>query len=138
MKTLYRVWAIFCPNELIILVSTGCSFVKTTSYRLSIDLILNLWADVLLKSIITLIANFLYKKCIALVFSSYLCLLWSELFFIVIFHTFFLQSSPFSICFSFKHNIQSLSLIESLSCILNILWVIDLSLELFNPFCRMY
>ena len=63
----------FCPNELIILVSTGCSCVKTTSYYLNINLILNLWADVLLKSIITLIANFFYKKYIALVFSLFSC-----------------------------------------------------------------
>ena len=49
----------FSPsNELIILVSTDCSFVKMISYCLNLNLVLNLCTDVVLKSIITLIANF--------------------------------------------------------------------------------
>ena len=44
-------------NEFIILVSTDCPFVKITSHCLNPNLVLNLYANVVLQSIITLIAN---------------------------------------------------------------------------------
>ena len=75
-------------------------------------LVLNLWGDVFLQSIITLIVNFLSLKILFHVFglssSSYLCFLWSEWHFIVISCS-FLWSNLFSICFSFNHHIPSLS-----------------------------
>ena len=53
----------FSPsNELIIFVSTDCSFVRVTSYYLNPNLFVNVWADVVLQSVITLIANFLSIK----------------------------------------------------------------------------
>ena len=75
-------------------------------------LALNLLGDVFLQSIITLTVNFLSLKILFHVFglssSSYLCLLWSEWYFIVISCS-FLWSNLFSICFSFNHNILSLT-----------------------------
>ena len=49
----------FCPlNELISFNSTDCSFVEITSYYLNPNHYLNLCANVVLQSIITLTANF--------------------------------------------------------------------------------
>ena len=45
-------------NDLVILVSTDCSFVKITSYCLKLNFLLNLWADLVLKSIIVFTVNF--------------------------------------------------------------------------------
>ena len=65
------------------------SFVKMTSYCLIPSLVLNLWANVALHSIITLISNFLFLKILLTYFigfstSSYLSFLWPEWYFIVI------------------------------------------------------
>ena len=49
-------------NELFIFVSTDCSLFKMASYCLNPNLVLNLCAAVVLKSIITLIANFMRFK----------------------------------------------------------------------------
>ena len=47
-------------------VSTDCTYVKMTSYCLNPNLVINLWANVVLQSIITFIANlFVCKNCIA-------------------------------------------------------------------------
>ena len=109
---------IFFLNELIIFVSTDCSFVKMTSYRLKPNLVLNLWAIIVLQFIITLIANFSSIKILLTCFfgssiSSYLCFLWFELYFLVIYRK-CLWSKLSSICFSFNHNILSLSIIVSI------------------------
>ena len=53
----------FYPSdELIIFVSIDCSFVKMTSYCLSPNFVLNLRADVVLQSIITMTSNFSFIK----------------------------------------------------------------------------
>ena len=116
--TLYCV-CIFSPsNELIIFVSTGCSYVKMTSYCLNPNLILGLWVDVHLQSIITLTANFSSIKVplhyvLGFFLSSLcLCFLWSEWCFVLIFHKLFWSNQSF-ICFSFNRNIPSLSTIVS-------------------------
>ena len=96
---------------LIIFVSTNFSFVKMTLYCLNPNLVLNLWATVVLQSLITLIANFASIKVLLTCFlgfstSSYLCLRWLELYFLVISHK-CLRSNP-SLMFSFNHNTPSL------------------------------
>ena len=65
------------------------SFVKMTSYCLIPNLVLNLWANVALQFIITLISNFFSLKILLSYFigfstSSYLCFLWAEWYLIVI------------------------------------------------------
>ena len=81
-------------------------------------IVLNLWAFVVLQSLITLIANFLSIKILLTCFfgsftSSCLCFLLFELYFVVMSRK-FLWSNPSSICFSFNHNIPSLSIIVSI------------------------
>ena len=88
---------------LIIFVSTNFSFVKMILYCLNPNLVLNLGATVVLQSLITLIANFASIKVLLTCFlgfstSSYLCLLWLELYFLVISHK-CLRSNPSLICF---------------------------------------
>ena len=56
-KTLFFVCIFSLSNEVNFLFSTDCSFVKMTSYCLNTKS-LNLWADVVQQSIITLIATF--------------------------------------------------------------------------------
>ena len=98
MSILYlktRCVCIFSPSiELIIFISIDCSFVKMTWNCLNLHLVLSLCADVVLQSIITLIANFLSIKIqlhcfFVLLSSSYLCFPWFEWYFIVISHKFF-------------------------------------------------
>ena len=53
----------FSPsNKLFIFVSTDCSLVKMTSYCLNPNFVLNLYVDVALQSMITLVANSLRIK----------------------------------------------------------------------------
>ena len=115
---LYIVFAYFLVQTNIIFVSTDCSFVKMTSHCLNSNLVLNLWAIVVLKFVIMLIANFSSLKILLTCFfvsstSSYLCFLWFGLYFVVI-SSKFLWSNPFSISFSFNHNIPSSSTIVSI------------------------
>ena len=88
-------------------------------YCLNLNVALNWWADVALQSIITLITNFSFIKSRLTCFfgsatSSYLYFLWFELYFVVISRK-YLCFNLFSICFSFKHNIPSLSIIVSIA-----------------------
>ena len=116
-KTLYYV-CIFSPlNELIIFVSADCLSAKMTSYCLNPNLALNLWAGAALQSIITLSAKVSTIKIVLTCFfgssnSSYLCFLWFEFYFVETSRK-FLWFNPSSICFSFNHNIPSLSTILS-------------------------
>ena len=99
----------FSPlNKLFIFDSNDCSLVKMTSCCFNINLVLYLCAAVVLESIITLAANYLrIKILLGRLFgsstSSYLCFLCSK--------NILLRSIPHpsSICFSFNHNISSLS-----------------------------
>ena len=100
-----------------------------TWYCLNPNLVLNLWADAVLQSIITLIAIFLSIKILFHCFfgsstSSHQCSLWSECYFIVISRK-FLWSNLFSICFSLDHNISSLSTIVSIQFLLYVLLLIS-------------
>ena len=70
-------------KELIISVSADCYFVKMTSYHLNVNFVLNLRADFVLQSIITLAANSLCINvllgCVfGLSVSSCLCFLLPE------------------------------------------------------------
>ena len=112
---LYYVCAFSASNELIIFVSTDCPFAKMTSYCWNPYLVLNLGPDVVLHSIIIMVANFLSIKIILHCFfgssiSSYLCLLRFER----VVARKFLWFKSFSLCFSFNHNIPSLSSIVSM------------------------
>ena len=94
----------FSPSEeLFIFISTDCYLVKSTLYRLNPNPVLNLYAAVVLQSMITLISNSLCVKIpLSWLFcsspSSYLCFLWSEIYFYAVVNK-FLWSNPCSIFF---------------------------------------
>ena len=122
-------------NELIIIVSTYCSFVKMTLYCLNPNLVLNLWANVVLQSIITLISNFLSITFLLHYFSglynsSYLCFSWFGSYFIVISRK-YLWSNPSYICFSFNQHIPSLSTNVPIPFLLCIFLLISIFINLF-------
>ena len=117
--------------------------VLLTSYCLSPNLDLSLWADIVLQSIITLVANFSSMKVLLTCFigsstSSYLCFLWSERYFIVNSRK-YLWSNSFSICFWFIHNILSLSAIVSVPFLLYVFcWYQPYLYNIFHRSCKIF
>ena len=86
-------------------VSIDCSFFKITSYYWNPNLVLNSWADVVLQSIITLIANFSFIKILWTCFFGcydlnyillkFLTNFYLPLFLYHFFHMFFWLNQPF-------------------------------------------
>ena len=86
--------------------------VEMTSYFLSRNLVLNLFAPVVVQFMITLIADSLFIKILLRCFFGSstcpcLCLLWSERYFLVVIYK-FLSSNLSFMCLSFNHNIPLL------------------------------
>ena len=103
------------------------SFVKMTSYCLIPNLVLNLWANVALQFIITLISNFFSLKILLTYFigfstSSYLCFLWPEWYLIVISCKFY--DLILLLC-SFNQNIPSLSTVVSIPFLTSIFLLVS-------------
>ena len=107
-----------------------------TLYCLNPNLVLNLWTNVVLQSIMTLISNFLSITFLLHYFSvsytsSYLCFLWFESYFIVIYRK-CLWSNLSCICFSFNQHIPSLSSNVPIPFLLYIFLLISIFINLFS------